>query len=286
MADHAKTQQVVEDLQRQIKELTGISRHVGRNADKLVDKQKSRAKHDGPPMTDYLTINGSQIDMVMWDVALDRCTPYSRGGTSELNFSRVVGALAALPDPWSGLSCSWSHGSSYPGTTFFSGTVVGYTDRYDSELGWVRDYRALGLENLSSYVPVTDSNTLSDSVQFNMPSNAINTIPSRQGRSCGQAVLDVLSMSENAAALQSYGIGNYTSTGSGATASATMTVGNTLATYGTISGLVLGVGGSGYGTTPPSVTIVGPCTTQAVYTANLTAGSVSSFTQVDAAQAT
>jgi len=233
-------------------------------------------------MTDYLTINGSQINMVTWDVALDRCTPYTRGGISELEFSRIVGALAALPDPWSGLSCSWSNGSSYPGTTYFSGTIVGYTDRYDSELGWVRDYRALGLENLGTYVPVTDSNTLSDSAQFNMPSNAINSLPSRMGRTCGQAVLDVLSMSENAAALQAYGIGNYTSTGSGATASATMTVGNTLATYGTISGLVLGTGGSGYGTTPPSVTIVGPCTTQAVYTANLTAGSVSSFTQVSA----
>ena len=233
-------------------------------------------------MTDYLTINGSQINMVTWDVALDRCTPYTRGGISELEFSRIVGVLAALPDPWSGLSCSWSNGSSYPGTTYFSGTIVGYTDRYDSELGWVRDYRALGLENLGSYVPVTDSNTLSDSIQFNMPSNAINSIPSRMGRTCGQAVLDVLSMSENAAALQAYGIGNYTSTGSGATAVATMTVGNTLATYGTVSGLVLGAGGSGYGTTPPSVTIVGPCTTQAVYTANLTGGGVSSFTQVSA----
>ncbi|MGA8349575.1 MAG: hypothetical protein WB773_17440, partial [Isosphaeraceae bacterium] len=233
-------------------------------------------------MTDYLTINGSQIDMVAWDAALDRCTPYTRGGVSELNFSRIVGTLAALPDPWSGLSCSWSHGSSYPGTVYFSGTIVGYTDRYDSELGWVRDYSALGLENLGSYVPVTDSNTLSDSAQFNMPSNAINSLPSRMGRTCGQAVLDVLSMSENAAALQSYGIGNYTSTGSGATASATMSVGNTLATYGTITGLVLGTGGTGYGTTPPTVVIVGPCTTQAVYTANLTAGSVSSFSQTSA----
>ncbi len=232
--------------------------------------------------TDYLTINGSQINLVTWDAALDRCTPYTRGGVPELNFSRVLGALAALPDPWSGLSCSWSNGASYPGTTYFSGTIVGYTDRYDSELGWIRDYRALGLENLASYVPVTDSNTLSDSAQFNMPSNAINSLPSRMGRTCGQAVLDVLSMPQNAAALQAYGIGNYTSTGTGATASATMSVGNTLATYGTVTGLVLGTGGSGYGTTPPAVVIAGPCTTQAVYTANLSGGSVISFTQVNA----
>ncbi|MGZ3381773.1 MAG: hypothetical protein ACXVBB_16120, partial [Isosphaeraceae bacterium] len=114
--------------------------------------------------------------MSAFDCALDRCTPYARGGVPELNFSRVVGALAALPDAWSGKSCAWSNGASYPGTTYFFGTVVGYTDRYDSDLGWVRDYRALGRENLASYVPMTDSNTLSDTAQFNMPSNAINSI--------------------------------------------------------------------------------------------------------------
>src|SRR5271166_59943 len=232
--------------------------------------------------TDYLTIAGTQINMATWDVALDRCTPWIRGGIPELTFSRVVGALSALPDAWSGNSCSWSNGASYPGTTYFTGTVVGYTDRFDQDFGWVRDYRALGLRNLADYVPVTDSNTLSDSAQFNMPANTIQSIPARMGRTCGQAVLDILSMLQNATALSTYGIGNYPSTGSGATATATMTTGNTLATYGTVSGLVVGDGGSGYGTTPPTVVIVGPCTTQAVYTANLTAGSVSSFTQVSA----
>src|SRR5208283_1791465 len=229
---------------------------------------------------DYLTIAGTQINMATWDVALDRCTPWIRGGIPELTFSRVVGKLSALPDAWSGQTCSWSNGASYPGTTYFTGTVVGYTDRFDNEIGWVRDYRALGLRNLADYVPVTDSNTLSDSAQFNMPANTIQSIPARMGRTCGQAVLDVLSMHQNVTALSGYGIGNYTSTGSGATASATMTRGNTSATYGTVTSLVVLTGGSGFGTTPPTVVIAGPCTTQAVYTANLTTGSVSSFTQV------
>ncbi len=231
--------------------------------------------------TDYMTINGSQINMATWDVALDRCTPYVRGGIPELTFSRIVGKLSALPDTWSGKSVSWSNGSSYPGTTYFAGTVVGYTDRFDHDLGWVRDYRALGLRNLADYVPVTDSNTLSDAAQFNMPANTIQSIPARMGRTCGQAVLDILSMPNNAAALASYGIGNYTSSGSGATASASMTTGNTSATYGTVTSLTVLTGGSGFGTTPPTVVIAGPCTTQAVYTANLTSGSVSSFTQVN-----
>jgi len=34
--------------------------------------------------TDYLTINGSQIDLVAWDAALDRCTPFTRGGISDM----------------------------------------------------------------------------------------------------------------------------------------------------------------------------------------------------------
>lgn len=232
----------------------------------------------------YSSIFGSILD-----IALDRCTPFIRGGIPELTFSRIVRTLATpviptgLPDPFSGNSCAWSNGATHStATTYFTGTVVGYTDRFDHDIGWVRDYRVLGLRNLADYVPVTDSNTLSDSAQFNMPSNTIQSIPARMGRQCGQAALDILSMHQNALALSAYGIGNYTSTGSGASASSTMATGNTLSTYGTITSLNLVNGGSGYGSTAPTVVIVGPCTTQAVYTANLTAGSITSFTQVNA----
>ena len=285
LANHAKTQAIVADLQRQIEENPDRD-----HADRPQCRQpapnaaeKSTEHHGQSLMSqDYLTINGTQINMAAWDVALDRCTPWVRGGIPELSFSRLVGKLAALPDSWSGKTCSWSNGASYPGTTYFTGTVVGYTDRFDHDFGWVRDYRALGLRNLADYVPVTDSNTLSDAAQFNMPSNTIQSIPARMGRTCGQAVLDILSMHQNATALQAYGIGNYMTTGSGATASSNMATGNTLATYGTITSLNVVNGGSGYGTTAPTVVVVGPCTTQAVFTANLTAGSVTSFTQVNA----
>jgi len=89
--------------------------------------------------SDYLTINGSQINLVTYECTIDRCTPYVRGGIPELNFSRILGKLTALPDPWSGQSCSWSNGSLYPGTTYFAGDVVGYSDRYEPEVGWVRE---------------------------------------------------------------------------------------------------------------------------------------------------
>jgi hypothetical protein len=49
LVNHAKTQQVVDDLQRQIKELVGITRRVGNAADKLANKQKSAQNTTGNP---------------------------------------------------------------------------------------------------------------------------------------------------------------------------------------------------------------------------------------------
>ena len=70
--------------------------------------------------SDYLTINGSQVNLTTYDAAITRCTPFIRGGIPELGFERILGKLTTLPDPWSGQSCAWSHGASYPGTTYFS----------------------------------------------------------------------------------------------------------------------------------------------------------------------
>src|SRR5208283_2349692 len=145
------------------------------------------------------------------------------GGIPALGFSRILGKLTALPDPWSGQPCSWSNGSSYPGTTYFVGDVVGYSDNYQESVGWIREYRALGLRNRADYIPVTDSNTLSDTASFNLPTDDIYAIMAREGRTVGQAILDLLSMSENVVALASYGIGNFTSTGSGGAGTAVLT---------------------------------------------------------------
>ena len=65
---------------------------------------------------------------------------------------------------------------------YFTGDVVSYQDRYDGDIGWIREYRALGLRNRADWIPVTDSNTLTDSVRYNMPANNLNTIcPARAG---------------------------------------------------------------------------------------------------------
>ena len=223
---------------------------------------------------DYLTINGSQINLVTHECTIDRCTPYVRGGIPELSFSRILGKLTALPDPWSGQSCSWSNGPSYPGTTYFAGDVVGYSDRYEPEVGWVREYRALGLRNRADYVPVTDSNTLSDTASYNMPSDDIYAIAADMGRTSGQCILDVLSMSQNVTALASQGIGNFTSTGSGGAAAAVLT-------GTTVSSLSVLEGGSGY-TVAPTVVLAGGGGTGASYTATVSGGVITAFNQVSA----
>jgi hypothetical protein len=223
-----------------------------------------------------------------YDVALDSCTPYRRGGTPELRFSRILRALTTLPDPWMGQQCAWFNGVNLAGATcYFTGDITNYVDRYDHDLGWIRDYRALGLRNRADWIPVTDSNTLSDAIRFNMPANNLNTILSREGRTMGQAVLDVLSGYQNQAWLggitgisTGYGLGNYTSQGYGGSGQAVM--GGTIGTnHTTVASITVTNGGSGY-TTAPTVVISGPCTVQAVFTANVSAGAITSFTKVSA----
>jgi len=224
--------------------------------------------------SDYLTINGTQINLVTYEATIDRCTPYVRGGIPELNFSRILAKLSAIPDPWSGQSCSWSNGSSYPGTTYFAGDVVGYSDRYEPEVGWVREYRALGLRNRADYIPVTDSNTLSDTASYNLPSDDIYAILAREGRTVGQAILDLLSMSENVTALASYGLGNFTSAGSGGAGTAVLT-------GTTVSSVTVAEGGSGY-TVAPTVVIASGGGSGASYMATVSGGVITGFTQVSA----
>jgi hypothetical protein len=161
-------------------------------------------------MSDVLTINSSTISLAAHYTTLDRVVPYVKGGIPELHFSRIVGALAALPDPWSGKPVGLTMLS---GTAVFAGDVVGYVDRYMDGIGWVREYRCLGLLNRANYIPVTDSLTDTDTAVFNLPGDDPNFIGARAGLSVGAIVAEVLTMAANATALNNAGIGNYTSLG-------------------------------------------------------------------------
>ncbi len=221
-------------------------------------------------MPDFLTIAGTHINLVDTDTTIDHCLVFIRGGPGELSFSRILGALTALPDPWSGQTVAWSNGATYAtATTYFAGDVTGFSDHYDNELGWIRSYRALSLRNRADWVPVTDSNTLSDNASFNLLSDDSYAIASREGRTMGQAVLDVLSMTQNAQRLAAYGIGQYTSSGYGGAGQAVLT--------GTaVSSIAVASGGSGY-TTAPTVILAGGGGSGATATASVSGGVITGF---------
>lgn len=93
----------------------------------------------------------------------------------------------------------------------FSGDTVSRVDRFDPTFGWVREWSCLGLANRASRVPVTDSNTLTDTAAYNLkPEDGSAYLPARAGRTVGEIVEDVLTMLVNAAALDGKGIGGYT----------------------------------------------------------------------------
>lgn len=159
--------------------------------------------------SDTLTIAGSAINLVSTNTTLDLLIPYAKGGIPELHFTRLLGALATLPDAWSGQPVSLQLGAT--GSTVFAGDVQGYVDRWMDPVGWIREYRALGLVNRANYIPVTDSNTLTDTSVWNLPGTDPMFIPSRAGQTVGQIVAQILEMTTNADPLNAAGLGAYTS---------------------------------------------------------------------------
>lgn len=163
--------------------------------------------------SDVLTIGtltpGAGIDLATTNTILERVVPYTRGGIPELHFSRLIGKLAALPDPWSGQPCNLD----MSGTNVFAGDIVGYVDSYVQGTGWVRQYRALGLLQRANYIPVTDSITLTDTSQWNLPGDDPMFLGSRAGQTVGQIVTAILQMATNAVPLLAAGIGNFTGGG-------------------------------------------------------------------------
>jgi hypothetical protein len=157
-------------------------------------------------MSDVLSINGSPVNLATYNMTIDRCSPLIKGGIPELDFSRLLGPLPTLPDPFSkGQSATWSNG----GTTYFTGNVQGYVDRFIPLWGWVREYRALGLRNNADYIPVTDATTFSDTSLFNLPADDPNYIGARAGLTVGAIVTQVLTQLTNATPLFTAGIGAY-----------------------------------------------------------------------------
>ncbi len=156
------------------------------------------------------------------------------------------------------------------GTALFTGDVYSSSVAHDGNLGWIREYHCKGLRARADYIPMTDEVSLTDTARFNLEDDDPDVILSRQGRTVGQVVLDVLEMATVRAALVAAGIGGYTSAGSGASGTAVMA-------GGTVSSVTVAAGGTGY-TTAPSVRFSGWCTTPAAGYATVSGGAVTAIT--------
>src|SRR4051794_1435232 len=213
-------------------------------------------------MAAVLKINGVTIDRVATRTTLLSCRPYVQGRVPTLCFARAIGALTNGPDPWDGKEVILIQ----DGTLIFTGDAGGSLTHYDSQLGWVREWTCYGMGKRAEYVPVTDSVTLGDAIRYNQPTDDPDYIAARAGRTMGQIVADVLEMDANSAALATLGIGNYTSAGTGASATCTVSSG-AVATAHVVAG------GTGY-TTAPTVLFSGGGGTGAAGTATISGGAV------------
>ena len=155
--------------------------------------------------------------------------------------------------------------------------MVGYTDRYDSGVGWIREYRALGLRNRADWIPVTDSNTLSDTASFNLPVSDPTCILARTGRTMGQCVLDLLSMPGNITALTAAGIGAFSSAGTGGEVSVVLGGSDSLGYGVSTTGWTINEPGSGY-TAAPTLVAVGGGGSGCTLTASVAGGQINSVT--------
>lgn len=160
-------------------------------------------------MSDVLAINSVNIDLVATNTTVDLLVPFVKGGIPELHFTRIVQKQAALPDSWSLKPCTLT----MSGTLRFAGDVQGYVDRWMGGVGWIREYRALGLINRAGYIPVTDAVSLTDTSAWNLSGDDPNFVGSRAGQAVGQIVAAILQMATNAVPLASAGVGAYTSMG-------------------------------------------------------------------------
>jgi hypothetical protein len=216
-------------------------------------------------MSAVLVINGSTIDRVATRTTLLSCRPFAKDGYPTLSFARAIGTLTSGPDPWDAQEVTLTQ----DGTLIFAGDTGSHLTHYDPHLGWVREWTCYGLAKRAEYIPVTDSVTLSDTARFNLPGDDPDDIPARDGRTMGQIVADVLEMPENRSRLVSAGLGAFTSSGSGAAATATLS-GHTVASA------TVTAGGSGY-TTAPTVLLSGGGGSGATATATVSGGAVTAI---------
>jgi hypothetical protein len=213
-------------------------------------------------MATVLTIGGVAIDRVATRTTIQSCRPYAKDGLPQLQFARAIGVPGSGVDPWDGLEVTLTQ----DGLLIFKGDTGGHLTHHDRGLGWVREWSCYGLAKRAEYIPVTDSVTQTDTVRFNLPGDDPDFIGSRAGRSIGQMIAAVLEMPENSAALTAVGIGRYTSAGTGAAATATVS-------GGSVTTIAINSAGAGY-TVAPRIIFSGGDGNGAAATATVSGGAI------------
>ncbi len=156
-------------------------------------------------MSTTLKINDELVSMAEYQVWPSRLG-LRLEGISTLTLTRKGGPTVKPADSLLGKSVQLLWDS----TPIFAGDIVDLDHQYTS-LGWQILYQCRDLRNRADRFPFTDENTLTDSAVFNLPSDDPLYLASRAGKNVGEIVRACLTMTQNAAALDSAGIGGYTS---------------------------------------------------------------------------
>jgi hypothetical protein len=132
------------------------------------------------------------------------------GAYCTLTLQKRGWALPGLPDPWLGKAIVLSIDTGSGPVVYFKGDISDADPTY-ADIGWITTYQCLDLKRRCDLVPMTDSNTLTDTAAFNLTPEDPVALATRQGRSIGQILTSVLTMTDNASALNAQGVGAYVS---------------------------------------------------------------------------
>lgn len=194
------------------------------------------------------TVDGSGYGLPRSGFRLVSCVPFGRDATPSLTFQMIGQPLPARPDPFLNKSVTLSYDIGSGDVLLFAGLCVSCAPQF-TEYGWTPTWEARGLRWVGDLVPITNTNTGGDTFAFNLEPDDPNYVASRAGRTLGQIIAAVLNDETLMPALDAYGIGGYTSFGTGASATVNI-VG------GAVDSIDVGDAGDDY-TTDPAVIVWG-----------------------------
>jgi hypothetical protein len=152
--------------------------------------------------TTTVAIDGTTLAMSQHDAWPMRLS-LRRDGISTFTIMQRLGQLSNKPDwMWKPVTLS------IDGTLQFSGDIVDDAVSY-TDVGWIVAWQCRDLRYRGDRLPYRDSNSLTDSSVWNLPGDDRNWIASRAGKSIGEIIAAVLTMDDNATALDAKGIGSY-----------------------------------------------------------------------------